>query len=126
MTLTVDRFAWSGSAVPTCVPEVRERVARWATFLSGQQLDDLILATSELVSNAVRHGPPRSMITVAACVAGDVIRLEVHDDGGRASVSPREPDTRGGRGLHIVAAVAEEWGTCEPATTVWCSMRISS
>jgi anti-sigma regulatory factor (Ser/Thr protein kinase) len=85
-----------------------------------ERLDDIALATSELVANAVIHGG--SDVTVALEWTEDAIRLSVADR------SPRPPrplragvgDSRG-RGLHIVEALAGDWGFERhgPGKVVW-------
>jgi serine/threonine-protein kinase RsbW len=73
-------------------------------------VDDLMLAASEAVSNAVLHGCPCSSdgILVAVEPADGRIEVEVCDCG---TFTPRqgEPDPLGmnGRGLPIIAAVAD-------------------
>jgi two-component sensor histidine kinase len=85
-------------------------------------LDDALLLTSELVTNAVRHGAGE--ITCRLWPGPDVLRLEVSD---ASATIPREVD-RGlradsGRGLQIVATVASRWGAVpapgEGGKTVW-------
>nr|WP_229379094.1 ATP-binding protein [Streptomyces sp. VRA16 Mangrove soil] len=53
--------------------------------------------------------------------AGDVVRVEVHDSGG-GTAAPREPQGEHGRGLRLVAALADKWGVGErdPGKIVWC------
>jgi anti-sigma regulatory factor (Ser/Thr protein kinase) len=71
------------------------------------------LALSELVTNAILHA--RTPIQVTVVPQGESVRIEVQDG------SPRHPATRTesrdgldpptvGRGIHIVEAVATEWG----------------
>jgi anti-sigma regulatory factor (Ser/Thr protein kinase) len=74
-------------------------------------LDPLLLAVSELVGNAVRHG--RAPVGMWLRRAGQGVRVDVHD------ASPQQPACRpamadreaeGGRGLSLVRAVARETG----------------
>ena len=84
-------------------------------------IEDAILVTSELLTNATLHAIP----PVELRVIGDEteIRIEVHDC---ASYEPRKqrPDAEDehGRGLQIVAALADRWGTrpTDAGKTVWC------
>ena len=84
-------------------------------------IEDAILVTSELLTNATLHAVP----PIELRVIGDEteIRIEVHD---HASYEPRKqrPDAEDehGRGLQIVAALADRWGTrpTNAGKTVWC------
>jgi anti-sigma regulatory factor (Ser/Thr protein kinase) len=84
-------------------------------------VDDATLVTSELVTNALRHGLPPVELRMRI-ESGDVL-LEVRD---RATYQPRElrpdDDDEHGRGLQIVAAVAARWGTrsTKHGKAVWC------
>ncbi len=82
-----------------------------AMFLGDLGWDALIpvaaLLVSELVTNSFCHAS--SPIGLRASAVGETLRVEVHD------ASPllarlREPNG-GGRGLHIVDAMATRWGS---------------
>lgn len=73
----------------------------------------VILAVSELVSNAVQHGPPTE-IRVEVDVEGDEIELRVRQRAEARAVPvpeswhlPDDPAQTSGRGLAIVAAVSD-------------------
>jgi anti-sigma regulatory factor (Ser/Thr protein kinase) len=80
------------------------------------------LVLSELVSNAVRH--TGTEIEVRLQLAGDRLRIEVHDGGsGQPRVVPPERRTIGGNGLDIVSRLAESWGVSpdgDGGKSVWC------
>jgi anti-sigma regulatory factor (Ser/Thr protein kinase) len=86
--------------------------------------DEVVLVTSELATNAVLHG--KATFTVSLHKREDCIRVEVAD------VGPGEPSMiRGasvmaasGRGLAIVAQVAEKWGVLPSGQgkTVWAEL----
>jgi anti-sigma regulatory factor (Ser/Thr protein kinase) len=80
---------------------------------------DVLLVTSELVGNAVRHAGRR----VALQLALDSSHLTVSvTDGSSVLPSQRRADAdESGRGLSIVDALAEEWGAVADAAgkTVW-------
>ncbi len=86
---------------------VRQRLAAWA-------LDDLIedaqLIVSELVTNALRHG--RGPLELRLRTDGRRLHVEVRDGAGDFLPQPRHaPDQAvDGRGLRLVAAMADDWG----------------
>ncbi|QCX76904.1 hypothetical protein C9F11_16210 [Streptomyces sp. YIM 121038] len=85
---------------------------------------------AELASNAVRHGhvPGRNFRLTLRLAASGVLRVEVSDT--CAERLPRAPgaagpDDESGRGLALVAAFADRWGTevgPEPRKTVWAEL----
>jgi two-component sensor histidine kinase len=102
---------------PASVPAARRLVK---DVLPGcPRADDLLLAVSELASNAVTHSASRSGIfTVRLSTAGHWARLEVTDDG----PAPGPPSPGNGWGLQIVAGVTDRCGaTIEPGgqRTAW-------
>jgi anti-sigma regulatory factor (Ser/Thr protein kinase) len=80
-------------------------------------LDNAVLATDELFANAVKYGSggPGDTITITLEYTERELRVTVAD------LSPLLPRTRTagtsaecGRGLAIVAALADSWGTAPP------------
>lgn len=64
---------------------------------------------SELVANAIRHA--RTELTVSARVGDGVLRIEVLDRDTRPpALMGLDSDSTSGRGLHIVAGLARDWG----------------
>ncbi|MEU3219045.1 ATP-binding protein [Streptomyces sp. NPDC006971] len=112
-------------SVPAAREFVRAAVADWGF---GARLDDVLLCVSELATNALMHGVPPGrgyVVRLLLREGGAALRVEVHDSGsGEPAV--REPGTgpagESGRGLLIVAAVADRWGVGErdPGKVVWC------
>jgi hypothetical protein len=82
------------------------------------------LLSSELVTNACRYA---TRLIGVRLIWTDVVLFEVTDDDHRLPVlrSPMATD-EGGRGLHIVAELAERWGSSRVAggKTVWFSLKI--
>ncbi|WP_258055614.1 ATP-binding protein [Streptomyces sp. Ru62] len=88
----------------------REAVRNTCAELLGARLPDALLVVTELVANAVSH---------TAGVRGlmlhhdrDVTSLTVFDKGGTASwprAAEADPLAESGRGLHLVAALADSW-----------------
>lgn len=108
-------------SVPAAREFVREAVTDWGF---GVRLDDVLLCVSELATNALVHGvPPGRGYRVRLLLekGGVALRVEVHDSG-NGEPGVREPDGESGRGLLLVAAVADRWGVGErsPGEIVWC------
>jgi anti-sigma regulatory factor (Ser/Thr protein kinase) len=85
-----------------------------AAGLSGERLDDFVVAVNELLTNAVRHGGGIGHLTLSA-ENGSVI-CEVRDNGGGLDgISPLRPapDQPGGWGLWLVRELTD---TCEIKT----------
>ncbi len=89
---------------------------------------DVLVVTSELVSNSVLHGRSEPGETIGVRVwAGPCIRVEVEDRGGALDAPATRtgtPPSEGGRGLGIVAAISERWGI-DPGDglRVWAEIR---
>lgn len=67
------------------------------------------LLTTELFSNALRHGTGPTFLT--ASVNGDELRVEVSDTSpGWPLLSRPGPHDTSGRGMLLVAAMSQEWG----------------
>jgi anti-sigma regulatory factor (Ser/Thr protein kinase) len=88
----------------------------------GAVADVAELLSSELVTNAVLHA--RSGIELEAARTGSALRVDVRDVGrGRVQpkAQPAPTEAEGGRGLSIVASLAESWGVEESPSgkSVW-------
>jgi signal transduction histidine kinase len=94
-------------------PSLARRFVAHALTLVGLEEDepDAALVVSELVGNACRYA--RKQVTVRVEVeGGDGLRIEIEDDGpGMPALHTGEPDEDTGRGLRIVATIADRWGT---------------
>ncbi|HWJ85115.1 MAG TPA: ATP-binding protein [Cellulomonas sp.] len=112
------------AAEPRAPRAVRQWVMRTIAELgvTGAANQVVELLTAELVSNAVVHGPAGAVVRVRLRVAGPLVRIEVTDAGhGRPAVRHPEPTAPSGRGLALVEALAQSWGTTADAdgTSVW-------
>ena len=93
--------------------------------IDEQVADDLVLMTSELVTNAMLHGRPP--IDLRLRFTGTEVVLEIQD---RAAYRPHrrraEDDDEHGRGLQIVAALADRWGSRASGSgkSVWLSRQL--
>ncbi|MGW0735616.1 ATP-binding protein [Streptomyces sp. NPDC002851] len=129
-TIPPDTEAASASlALPAALPAARQARAftegslrRWGE--DEKLVDAALLVVSELVTNAVRYGAqmlsergdrepgPDSTITLSLALGPDALHIEVHD---QSAVLPVQRavgrDDDRGRGLTIIAALAESW-TC--------------
>ena len=122
---------------------VAVRLARYALadwlaaqhFPSDDAVDDLLIACSELCTNALVHAPAGSQVTLRARTDGDAVVVEVEDarPAGREAVEPAPWDGPGsmggvrdddehGRGLFIVTALCDDVAVASTAagTTVRC------
>jgi anti-sigma regulatory factor (Ser/Thr protein kinase) len=74
--------------------------------------DALCIIATELVTNAIVHGA--APVTLTLHHQNGAVTIEVTDgDPATILVTPRQPDHTGpgGRGLRIVASLADGWGT---------------
>lgn len=92
---------------PRNVAAARAFVRDNVTVADAGRRDDLLLMTSELVTNAVVHA--RTEVTLGVAVTQSEVIVTVHDlDLGRQEERAHERD--GGRGLGIVKALSCECG----------------
>ncbi|SES34951.1 Histidine kinase-like ATPase domain-containing protein [Streptomyces sp. yr375] len=113
--------------------EARVLAREWG--LPGPVADSLEWVVTELLTNAVIHGRTMrgSHVVVGYHLDGDRLRVEVRDAAsGMPELVPLvveggdEPE--GGRGLQIVAALADAWGVTPRVIgkTVWAELNVSS
>jgi PAS domain S-box-containing protein len=88
--------------------------------------DDVVLMSSELVTNAFVHGRPP--IDLRLRLTSSELVLEVQD---RTSYRPKrrraQDEDENGRGLQIVSLLADRWGTRATVSgkSVWCTKAIT-
>ena len=92
------------------VREAREFVAGKLTEWGLDHLiDDALLVTSELVTNAITHA--ESACHLRLSVVRSTLRIDVIDTGrGAPEPQPESATEEHGRGLHLVDALATAWG----------------
>jgi len=118
-------------AGPWLVTHVRRRVANVALGCGASPDEALVveLLASEVVTNAVVHGPERGHVAVRAGVRDGAFTVAVTDQGhGGPVLRDPEPTEPSGRGLHVVANLASAWGV-EPGsegTTVWFTVELAA
>ena len=121
MALTAAERAWCVVVPhhPRGAGQARSRLAaEIGRVVRPELLADVVSVAAELVGNAVRHATPLpgGVIRVAWLVrlTADMQTVEVRVTDGGASTEPRvqtyDSDSTDGRGLSIVAALAERWG----------------
>ncbi len=109
---------------PESVAQARRAMAQLAGDLPAGRLDDLRLLVSEVVTNAIRHSGtrPGELVRLHVAATPTSARVEVHDRGQGFAWRRTEPrvECGSGRGLNLVAALADSWGIdgC-PTTCVW-------
>jgi anti-sigma regulatory factor (Ser/Thr protein kinase) len=100
-------------ATPEAVPAARHALSE-LNGVDQNARNVLELLTSELVTNAVRHGAsdPHESILFHATRTDGAIRVEVCDEGGgfQADQDPGSLLEPGGHGLLLVETLAERWG----------------
>jgi anti-sigma regulatory factor (Ser/Thr protein kinase) len=96
---------------------------RFSETLQRRTLIDLIAVVTELVNNAVEHGPGRP-VTVALAVGDKTIRGEVADQGNPATAIPEALDSTDKRAvsLELVDKLTSRWAVYEGSTHVWFEM----
>jgi anti-sigma regulatory factor (Ser/Thr protein kinase) len=110
------------------VRDARHAVVGWARDAGATEQAEYVLAllTTEVVSNAVRHGPSDGHVEVVAERESDEFTVAVRDESPRRPVLRRQPATSGGgRGIHIVDCLADNWGVeaTRDGKKVWFSIQ---
>jgi Histidine kinase-like ATPase domain len=85
--------------------------------------EDAALIVSELATNAIVHA--RSRFQVAVHFQGATVTLSVSDSSQvRPMIQRPAPSDPAGRGLHVVAALARDWGcaTTRAGKSVWAEL----
>ncbi|MGW2780537.1 ATP-binding protein [Streptomyces populi] len=117
-------------AVPAEVRLLRRAVVsqldRWGMPAAA---DEAELLVTELATNVVKHVGEGTSATLVIELRGGRLRLEVHDKS-RALPSPNAADcySECGRGLHLLATLAVDWGAVLTAVgkAVWCEISVGS
>jgi len=97
---------------PREVSRVRRAVTAalggWGVSTDDQ--DIVALLTSELVTNAIRHGEPPVRLRAERSETAVTVSVEDASASAPVAVEPAAWDASGGRGLHLVESLADGWG----------------
>ena len=96
---------------------VREALVLWG---QDERVDDAMLVSSELATNALRHSISPFHVTVIR--SGGEVTISMTDAGsGVAGGRDAQDDEQSGRGFQIVEALTTRWGVADEPTgkTVW-------
>ncbi|NHC14895.1 ATP-binding protein [Motilibacter deserti] len=107
-------------SVPTARAFLTSLLRSWK--VATESVEDVELLVSEVAGNAVRHG--RGDVAVEVSKSAETVHIEVHDSERampRFVDSETHPDAEGGRGMWLVDALAERWGTrgLDDGKAVW-------
>lgn len=118
--LSADMVLHKGRCDEATASTIRRRI-RSAAELPTAVVEDVALAATELITNAVRAGARRLVVVICA-PHRRTLELRVTDDAPGVPVvqHPSSSDAYG-RGLRIVASVAVQWGVDAGTSekTVW-------
>jgi anti-sigma regulatory factor (Ser/Thr protein kinase) len=104
------RFPESKSSVP----QARQFVADSLTAVVPEVCETAALLVSELATNAVVHAESEFAVTVVYPTSAGRVRVEVTDsDATQPAPTRPPPNVPHGRGLLLVASLADEWGVEE-------------
>ncbi len=130
--MAAHQLTLSVPTAPTAVTAVRHQamnaITGWEAELDDELMHTVELLISELVTNAVRHaGPGQISMTVRLVEA--VLRVEVCDSSpALPQLSFPDECSENGRGLFLVAALADRYGA-EPTPTgkrCWAEIDLST
>jgi len=99
-------------STPQAPALAREHVRNLGSSWPPEVMESVLLAVTEVVTNAVRYG--KGGIEFGVQVDDGTLRVEVSDDNPeRPRRRSRTSDglTEGGLGLHLLDAVTRDWGT---------------
>jgi anti-sigma regulatory factor (Ser/Thr protein kinase) len=109
---------------PESVAQARRVTTQVIDGIDEQTLEDVRLIVSELVTNAVKHGPD-GRVKLRLRREGRTVHGEVEDEGtstfGLRRKARLGPD--GGLGLRLVDSLSDRWGVEAGAARVWFELR---
>jgi anti-sigma regulatory factor (Ser/Thr protein kinase) len=115
-------------AVPTEVRLLRratvQQLDRWGALAASEEAELLV---TELATNVFKHVGEGASATLILEWKGERIRMELHDKSPvLPTVRTARLDDEGGRGLHLLAGLAVDWGAILTAAgkAVWCEIPV--
>ena len=103
-------------------PTLARRHVRRELSASTGHLPDIVLLTSEVVTNAVEHSTTGAIEIWISC-APTLTRIEVRNPGETWDRRPRprsrKSDEPGGWGLFLVKQLSDRWGVRDKDCSVW-------
>jgi serine phosphatase RsbU (regulator of sigma subunit)/anti-sigma regulatory factor (Ser/Thr protein kinase) len=106
---TAHQFAPQSTSAAAARRFVRQTLTDWG---AAHLIDDAVLLTNELVTNAVVHAGTE--VNVSCALGRDYVQVSVADSHGSRplppTVSNAAPDKTSGRGLYLLSQIAQSWG----------------
>ncbi|MFE4540363.1 ATP-binding protein [Streptomyces scopuliridis] len=131
-TVAAELLSQTSDGFAVAFPPDKTRVARMRRITGAHlrlwkvpdpEAENIVLAVSELVTNAIRHG--RGDVELRVLRTLDELRIEVTDGNPtRAVLRCADAVDETGRGLFLVAVFARDWGVSDDGMTTWCSFRV--
>ncbi|MEU3143494.1 MULTISPECIES: ATP-binding protein [unclassified Streptomyces] len=116
------------AALPAEVQLLRRITAaqldQWGVPAAG---DEAGLLVTELATNVIKHVGEGTLATLILEWKCDRLRVEMHDKShALPAMRGADRDAECGRGLHLLAAMAADWGTAVTALgkAVWCEIEL--
>lgn len=103
---------------------VRHTLEQWGAHAIA---DEAELVVTELATNVFKHVGEGVAATLVLEPKDERLRVEVHDKSRSVpTLSEGCPESECGRGLHLLAAMSEVWGTLLTAAgkAVWCELSL--
>ncbi len=103
----------------TAPARARTSIRALSLGLSPHVLRDVQLVVSELVTNAVEHGPREGIRVELELRGRDHVRGEIVDQGADGAPEIRETSPSDRLGLRLVDGLTSNWGVRAGSTHVW-------
>jgi PAS domain S-box-containing protein len=120
-------FAPQASSAAAARRFIRQTLADWG---AQSEVDDAVLLTNELVTNAVVHAGTE--ISVSCALGAGYVQIGVTDShasrGLPTTVTVSTSDKTSGRGLYLVSQIAQSWGVeyTQASKRVWFQLALPS